>query len=157
MDDVIELGYAIQLETFKGQLLRDPKLSKKRAKKFQEVENKLSAIQKKTTNDTIISQLEDIRIAASSYKTNMNKILKNYQSLTDLGKKRSMAGNEVLETAEIAAIAGIGETLKSAANVDQLLHNSAKMLVIGGIIGTLISLVIMVLITRGITRPISNH
>jgi methyl-accepting chemotaxis protein len=156
MDNVAELGYAIQLETIKGQLLRDPKIIEEAAKTFQEVENELSAIQKKTTEDATISQLEDIRMAGSSYKTNMHKLLKSFQSLTDLGKKRTLAGNEALETAKVAANAGIGETMKSAVNVDRVLNNSAKMLIFGGIIGILVSILISVLITTGITKPINS-
>ncbi|MEW6658092.1 MAG: methyl-accepting chemotaxis protein [Thermodesulfobacteriota bacterium] len=156
MDNVAELGYAIQLETIKGQLLREPKIIVEATKTFQEVENELSAIQKKTTEDATISQLEDIRIAGSSYKTNMQKLLTSFQSLTNLGQKRTLAGNEALETAKVAANAGIGETMKSAVNVDQVLTNSARMLISGGIIGILVCLLISVLITKGITKPINS-
>ncbi len=155
MDNVVELGYAIQLDTNKGQLLRDPKIIEEASKKFQEVENELSSIQKKTTKDETISQLEDIRIAGSDYKTHMNKLLKSFQTLTDLGQKRAQAGNAALETAKVAANSGIGETVKSAANVDQVLSNSAKMLIFGSIIGVLVSLLVIVLITQGITKPIN--
>lgn len=155
MDNVVELGYAIQLDTNKGQLLRDPKIIEEASKKFQEVENELAAIQKKTTKDETISQLEDIRIAGSDYKTHMNKLLKSFQTLTDLGQKRAQAGNAALETAKVAANSGIGETVKSAANVDQVLSNSAKMLIFGSIIGVLVSLLVIVLITQGITKPIN--
>jgi methyl-accepting chemotaxis protein len=116
----------------------------------------LAAIQKKTSDSGNLSQLEDIRIAGSDYKTNMNKLLKSFQSLTNLGQKRTLAGNEALETVKVAANAGIVETMKSAVNVDQVLTNSAKMLVFGGIIGILVSLLISVLITKGITKPINN-
>jgi len=156
MDNVAELGYAIQLDTIKGQLLRDPKIIEEAAKKFQEVENELSAIQKKTTEDATISQLEDIRIAGSDYKTNMYKLLKSFQSLTNLGQKRTLAGNEALETAKVAANAGIGETMKSAVNVDQVLSNSAKMLIFGSIVGVLASLLVIIVITQGITKPINT-
>ncbi len=156
MNDVVELGYAIQLETMKGQLLRDPKIITEAAKKFQEVENELSAIQKKTSKDETISLLEDIRIAGADYKTHMRKLLTCFQSLTDLGQKRTLAGNEALETAKVAANAGIGETVKSAANVNQVLTNSAKMLIFGAIIGILVSILISVLITTGITKPINT-
>ena len=141
MNTVVELGYTIQLETGKAQLLRDPKLIEEAAKKFNEVENELSAVEKKTTEDTAISQLEDIRIAAANYKTNMKKLLAGYVALAELGQKRDRVGNEILEMVKVTANAGIGETMKSAVNVDHVLHGSARMLVIGAIIGALLSLV----------------
>jgi methyl-accepting chemotaxis protein len=156
MNDVIQLVYVIQLDTLKGQLIRDPKIIEESAKKFEEMENTLNAIQKKTTSDTTISQLEDIRMAGASYKTNMKKLVANYTSLTDLGKKRGITGNAVSTSAEVTAVAGIDETLKSAAGVEIILNRSSKILLIVGIIGILSSLALIIFITRGITRPIGR-
>ncbi|MFH0728806.1 MAG: methyl-accepting chemotaxis protein [Pseudomonadota bacterium] len=156
MSEVIQIGYVIQLDTGKGQLLKDPKIIEESAKKFVEIENILTATQKKTTNDTSISQLEDIRLAGSSYKTNMKKLIISYTALTELGKKRSETGKAVSVSAENTAVSGIDETLKSAANVERILNNSNKIILIGGIIGFLISLALIFIITRGITRPIGR-
>jgi len=156
MNNVVELCYSIQLETNKAQLLRDANLLDEAAKKFNEVENELSAVQKKTVEDLAISQMEDIRLAGANYKTNMKKLVASYLTLAELGRKRELVGNEVLEMAKVTANAGIGETTKSAENVDQVLHKSARMLITGAIIGVLLSLVVMVLITRGITGPINS-
>jgi methyl-accepting chemotaxis protein len=156
MNNVVEQGYAIQLETNKGQLLRDTKIIEEAAKKFNEVDNELSQVQKKTEGDTAISQLEDIRMAVSNYKSNMKKLLAGYASLAELGRRRTQVGNEVLEMAIVTANSGIGETARSAENVDQVLTKSARLLVLGAVIGSLLSLLMMVLITRGITRPINS-
>ncbi|MFZ5453514.1 MAG: methyl-accepting chemotaxis protein [Thermodesulfobacteriota bacterium] len=155
MRNAVELSYVIQLETAQGQLLRNPKIIEEAAKKFNEVENELSQVQKKTKEDEAISQLEDIRIAGANYKTNMKRLLANYVALAELGQKRHKVGSEVLEMAKVTASAGIGETTKSAENVDRVLNNSSRMLVFGAIIGVLLSVIMMVLITRGITKPIN--
>ena len=154
MNDVIQLGYAIQLDTLKGQLIKDPQVIEKSTKKFEEIENSLNAIQKMPGSKSSVSQLEDIRLAGSSYKTNMKKLVTNSTALTDVGKKRSVTGNAVATSAETTAVAGIDETLKSAANVESILKNSSKVLFIGGILGLLISITLIFLITQGIVRPI---
>ncbi len=154
MNDVIQLGYVIQLDTLKGQLTKDPQMIEKSAKKFEEMENTLKTIQKKTSSKASISQLEDIRMAGSSYKTNMKKLVASSTALADLGKKRSTIGNAVSASAEETAVEGIGETLKSASSVESILNSSSKILFIGGIIGLLISIALIFLITQGIVRPI---
>ena len=156
MDELIQLVYVIQLDTLKGQLTMDTQIIEESAKKFVEMENTLIAIQKKTTSDTTIAQLEDIRMASASYKTNMKKLVAKYVDLTDLGKKRSVTENAVLTSAETIAVAGIDETIKSAASVEYILGSSSKILLVGGIIGILISLTLIFIITRGITRPIGR-
>jgi methyl-accepting chemotaxis protein len=153
MNDVIQLGYVIQLDTLKGQLTRDPQLIEKSAKKFEEVENSLKAIQKKSSKASI-SQLEDIRMAGASYKTNMKKLVASSVSLTDLGNKRIITGNAVSASAEATAVAGIDETLRSASSVESILNTSSKVLLIGGLVGLLISITLIFFITQGIIRPI---
>ena len=156
MNDVIQIGYVIQLDTLKGQLVRDPRIIEESAKKFEEMENALNGIQKNSTSDTTISQLEDIRISTSSYKTNMKKLVANYAAMTDLCKKRSTIANALTASAEATAVAGIDETVKGAASVESILGRAGKMLLTGGIIGIFICLTLIVMITRGITRPIGR-
>jgi methyl-accepting chemotaxis protein len=156
MNDVIQLGFVIQMDTLKGQLVRDPRIIEESAKKFEEMENTLSAIQKKITSDTGMSQLEDIRMAGASYKTNMKKLVANYSTMTDLGKKRGVTSNALSASAEATAVAGIDETIKSAASVENVLIRSRNILIIGGIVGIFISLALIILITRGITKPIGR-
>jgi methyl-accepting chemotaxis protein len=153
MNDVIQLGYVIQLDTLKGQLTREPQMIEKSAKKFEEMENSLNAIQKKS-GKAGLSQLEDIRMAGSSYKTNMKKLVASSIALTDLGKKRLATGNAVSASAEGTAIAGVDETLKSASGVESILNSSSKILFIVGIIGLLVSVTLVFFITQGIVRPV---
>jgi methyl-accepting chemotaxis protein len=154
MNDVIQLVYVIQLDTVKGQLIRDPQMIENSAKKFTEMENSLNTIQKMTTSNTSRNQLEDIRLAGASYKTNMKKLVANYTAMTDLGKKKGVTGNAVLTAAEATAVAGIDETLKSATSVEQILKRSSLILLIAGLIGVCISLALIFFITQGIVRPI---
>ena len=153
MNDVIQLGYVIQLDTLKGQLTKDPQTIEKSAKKFGEMENLLQAIQKKSSKNSI-AQLEDIRLASSSYSTNMKKLVASSVALTELGKKRSTVGNGVSASAEATAVAGIDETLKSANSVESILKSSSRILFIGGIVGLLVSITLIFFITRGIVGPI---
>ena len=153
MNDVIQLGYVIQLDTLKGQLIRDPQIIEKSSKKFEEIENSLKSIQKKSSKANM-SQLEDIRLAVSSYKTNMKKLVASSVSLTDLGSKRVITGNAVSASAEATAVAGIDETLKSASSVESILNTSSKILLIAGVAGLFISIALIFFITQGIVRPI---
>ncbi|MFZ3045786.1 MAG: hypothetical protein WA151_07710, partial [Desulfatirhabdiaceae bacterium] len=156
MNEVIQIGYVIQLDTGRGQLIRDLSIIEESVKKFEEMENILNTVQKNTTSDTGISQLEDIRMACSSYKTNMKKLITGYTELTTLGQKRGATGNALSASAENTAVAGIDETLTSASNVESVLVKSGGILLASGTIGILISLALMIIITRGITKPIAG-
>jgi len=156
MNEVIVLGYVIQLDTMLSQLLKDPKVLSEAMAKFNEMENELSSVQKKTTDDVNIAQLEDVRLAAADYKNYMGKLLATSQQLTDLGKQREASENAVLEAAMVTSSTGIQDTTQKSGQVDQVLTRSIFLMVVGALIGALFSLGLSLLITRSITRPMGG-
>jgi methyl-accepting chemotaxis protein len=156
MNEVIQIVDVIRIDTLKGQLTRTPRIIEESTHKFEEMENALRAIQKKNTNGMVVSQIEDIRISASSYKTNMKKLAADYATLTDLIKKRNFIGNALSAAAEKTAVAGITETIQRSADVESTLNRSTFILIIGSIIGVVFCLVLIVIITRGISGPIGR-
>ncbi len=156
MNEVIHIVDAIRIDTLKAQLFRTPKMIEESAQKFEEMENVLRAIQKKTSSGTVLSQLEDIRISASSYKTNMKKLSAEYAALMDMGTMRNIIGDALTSAAEKTAVAGITETIQRAADVESSLNHSI-MIVIGiGMAGIIFCLVLTVILTRSITGPIGQ-
>ncbi|MEW6668283.1 MAG: methyl-accepting chemotaxis protein [Thermodesulfobacteriota bacterium] len=154
MTEVMELQSVIQLETSSGQLLRDPKMIEEAMKRFVDLENELNAIQKKSTQDSTINQLDEIRMAASSFSTNMKKLVVNFASLTDFTRKRRAAGEALSDAARAMAAAGIAETTSVAVGMAQSLSSSARKLLTGALLAILLGIGMMLLITRSITRPI---
>jgi methyl-accepting chemotaxis protein len=157
INDVINLGYVIQLDTGRSQLLRDQKVLGEAMAKFNEMENELNSIQKKTTDAANIGQLDDVRMAASDYKSQMGKLLATFQKLGALEKQRQIAENTVLQAAMTTATTGINDAAQKAGQVDQVLDRSIFMLFIGMAGGALFSLALSVIITRSITRPLAGY
>jgi methyl-accepting chemotaxis protein len=157
INDVISLDYVIQLDTARSQLLRDPKILSEAMSKFTEMENQLSSIQKKTTDTTNIGQLDDIRMTAADYKSQMGKMLATFQKLSELEKQRQIAENSVLQAAKVSATTGIDEAGKRAGQVEQILARSIFLLFVGICIGAILSLGLSVFVTRSITRPLAGY
>lgn len=81
MNEIMDLGSAIQLETALAQLHRQPQLLVGAMAKFQEMENDLNSLQKKSIDPANIGLLEDIRMAASDYKSSMKKLVAIFATL----------------------------------------------------------------------------
>jgi methyl-accepting chemotaxis protein len=156
INDVIILDYVIQLDTARSQLLRDQKGLSEAMAKFNEMENQLNSIQKKTTDATNIGQLDDVRMAASDYKSQMVKLLATFQKLGELEKKRRSAENTVLQAAMVTATTGIDKAGKRADQVDRILAHSIYLLFMGICIGAILSFALSMFITRSITRPLAG-
>jgi methyl-accepting chemotaxis protein len=157
INDVITLDYVIQLDTARSQLLRDPKILSEAMAKFIEMENQLNSIQKKTTDTNNIGQLDDVRMAATDYKSQMGKMLTTFQRLSALEKQRQTAENTVLQAAMVSANTGIDEAGKRAGQVDQVLARSIFLLFMGICVGAVLSLALSMFITRSITRPLAGY
>jgi methyl-accepting chemotaxis protein len=157
INDVINLDYVIQLDTGRSQLLRDPKILTEAMAKFNEMENQLSSIQKKTTDANNIGQFDDIRMSATDYKSQMAKMVATFQKLSELEKQRQIAENTVLKAAMVSASTGIDEAGKRAGQVDQILARSIFLLFVGILIGAVLSIALSMFITRSITRPLAGY
>ena len=157
INDVISLDYVIQLDTARSQLLRDPRILSEAMAKFIEMENQLSSIQNKTTDTTNIGQLDDVRLAAADYKSQMGKMLATFKKLSELEKQRQIAGNAVLQATKVSATTGIDEAGTRAGQVDQVLARSIFLLFVGICIGAILSLALSMFITRSITRPLAGY
>jgi methyl-accepting chemotaxis protein len=157
INDVISLDYVIQLDTVLSQLLRDHKMLNEAMVKFNEMENQLNSIQKKTTDATNIGQLDDVRMAAADYKSQIGKMLATFQKLSALEKQRQIAENTVLQAAMVSATNGIDEAGKRAGQVEQVLGHSIFVLFVGICIGAILSFVLSMFITRSITRPLAGY
>jgi methyl-accepting chemotaxis protein len=120
------------------------------------MENVLRAIQKKTSSGTVLSQLEDIRISTSSFKTNMKKLSAEYAALIDIGKKRNIIGDALSSAAEKTAVAGITETIQRAADVESSLNHSITIVIGIGVVGIIFCLMLTVILTRSVTGPIGQ-
>ncbi len=157
INEVISLDYAIQLDTGRAQLLRDPKILSEAMSKFNEMENQLNSIQKKTTDTANIGQLDDVRMAAADYKSQMGKLLATFQKLADLEKQRQASENTVLQAAMASANSGIDEAGKRAGQVDQVLARSIFLLFVGICVGAVLSLALSMFVTRSITGPLAGY
>ena len=157
INDVINLGYVIQLDTARSQLIREQKVLSEAMAKFNEMENELNGIQKKTKDDANIGQLDDVRMAASDYKSHMGKLLATFKKLGDLEKRRQAAGNTVLQAVTVTAATGIEEAGTGASRVDQVLTRSIFLLCVGMLLGAILSLGLSLYITRSITRPLAGY
>ena len=157
INDVISIDYVIQLDTARSQILRDPKILSEAMGKFNEMENRLSSMQKKATDTMNIGQLDDVRMAASDYENHMKRLLSTFQKLSDLEKHRQIAGDTVLQAAMITANTGIESAEKKAGRVDQVLARSTFLLFAGIIVGMILSLALSIFITRSITKPLAGY
>ncbi len=155
-NDLIDIGNAVIIGTWKSQFRRDPVL-------FTETEEKLGGIYKlvdevllKVTQKVNKDQLEAIRHDAKLYEEQMEGFLKTWQEREEVGKKRGEMADIVLDLAKKTAELGMNDTTAGSSKAEKALAAASTVMVSGLTLGTIIAILLAVFITIGITSAITK-
>ncbi|WP_319416148.1 methyl-accepting chemotaxis protein [Marispirochaeta aestuarii] len=156
INNIIELGNAIRISNFRGQLYIDPAIINGGVANFNTMDSLLSEIREITVEPQDLQELDDIKVAADTYKGGMQNILASYKRLAELNEGRIAAGNDALTAAQDTARAGLEGTAERTDRALSLVNLTFTIVVAGIILVILISVVIALALTRMITRALSQ-
>lgn len=154
ISEIVTLGNSLWISNFKFQTLSDPKFIEEGLKLSEDIEKKLDELKAKATIELDKQDLEEIAIAANSYKQSIVKYLENWRALRELEKKCGAIGDQIVATAKGTALAGMGQANEIADTNASSLSRSSFVVMAGLGAVMVIGIVLIFLITRGITRPI---
>jgi methyl-accepting chemotaxis protein len=152
--DVVSLANRVWISNFKFQTLADPKIIEDGLKLLVDIEKKLEELKSKAAIGLDRDDLEEIGIAATSYKESIIKFLDNWRALQDLEKKLGATGDVIVTTAKGTALGGMGQANEIADTAASSLSRSSIVVITGLAAVIIIGILLAFLMTRGITKPI---
>lgn len=153
-NDVIDMGNAIRVANWRAQAERDPANFEKAIEVFKPgpVLDELDKITKDPANK---KQIEECRKAAEGYVHAMKGFLADWKELNlKVAVERGEVAEKVLGKAQSTARLGIDNTKIGAEGAATALSFANWVLIFGLGIAMLVGIVLAVVITLGITRPI---
>ncbi len=154
INDVIDLGNDTRIKNFRARALGQPAIFQEAQENFPKMEQLLDEIRKTTRQEANLRQLDTIRTAANAYKTNMLDYGANWARLNEINRLRTDVGTEVLRAAKQTAVAGMEHTITIADEAVANLRTAETVMMVGLAIAALIGIVVAIVLTRSITRPI---
>jgi len=154
INDVIDLGNAVRLANFKGQAMRDLGMIQGALKNFDDMGHKIAQLRPITTLPAAITALNETSKSAETYKQAMLGLVKNWQAMDELGKKRNSAAEAVLKAAEETSTYGVKTTEELTHEASKSLSASSTIMAIGLVAALIIGVIVAVFITKGITGPV---
>ena len=152
----MEMGNSVRLAVWRSQAERDPKLIEGAQPTF-DVRNKAFQDLKVITHlDVDLKEIDDTQTAATEYKNAMNSLLANWRAREEVAKKRSETAQSVLDKAQEIAGAGMDQATEIATGAANALSRSSSIMVIGLFAALVVSILMAIFITRGITQPLKN-
>ncbi|MEI8344761.1 MAG: methyl-accepting chemotaxis protein [Candidatus Omnitrophota bacterium] len=155
-NEIIDIGNAIVIGTWKSQFRRDPELFIQTKIRFEEAYKLLDWLKVRTAQEANLKQIEQCRAASKTYETCMENFLKNWVAREDIGKRRGVVAQEVLDKAKATAQLGMDDTTKGSGDAAKALGASSMIMIVGLTIGTIIAILLALVITKGITGPINR-
>jgi methyl-accepting chemotaxis protein/carbonic anhydrase len=156
VNDIIDLGNATRVACFKSQALRDPKLIEAGLENFEKMQPKFQALRKITRAAEDLKRIDETESAANEYKSAMTQLHAAWLTLEEIGRKRGAVGDAVLQQSQDVASAGIKHTTEIAKASKESLASASRIVVIGLMVATVVSIFLAVVITRGITKPLNR-
>ena len=156
MNTIVNYGNSIVSGTWRAIAMRDSKLFQETQKLFESVNVKLDELRKVTVDPEETKLIDECGNAAKEYLACMDAFLKAWTDREELNKTRAPVAAKLLTTAQEAALTGVDETAKGAKIAVSTLTGGIWMMIVGLSIGTFLSIVLALIITRSITKPIKR-
>ena len=156
VNDIIDLGNATRLQTYKSQALREPKLIENAMANFDTMKTKFDALRPITRLSEDITRIDQTEKAATEYKSAMTTFLSNWFELQELSKKQEDVAKQVIEACKNTSDDGIQGTKNISRETVSSLGLASTVMVIGLVVATLLGISVAYFISRAITRPIEK-
>jgi len=156
VNDIIDLGNSSRIGAFKSQAMRSPQVMEDALKNFPKIDAKFEDLKKITRQPADLKRIDEIITAGNSYKNTMVTFLENWKVLQDLGNKRGVAGQAVIDACKTTADAGMQATDRIAKGAVESLSSASTMMIIGLIVALVVGILVAVFITRSITGPVNR-
>jgi len=154
-NDIVDIGNAIIVGTWKAQFRRSPEIFNEAKAKFSKVDVKLDELRGMSPDAEETRQIEACVAAGAAYKGNMDRFLTGWLKREDIAKQRGTAAAQVLSEAHTTALAQLDSTKAATKSAASNLQQSSTILLIGLIVALAIGISVAFFISRSIVKVLS--
>jgi methyl-accepting chemotaxis protein len=152
--EVTRIIGSIRMAYYRATALRTPKILQDTLKDFDTIATLLDKVRSTTTQEGDLRHIADIKKGLDGYRDGVNTVLKNWQTLEELGKKRAQASETMVAAATAVAVAGVKETQELTTAASQSLSSASTIMAVGLLVALILGVVVAYVITKGITGPV---
>jgi methyl-accepting chemotaxis protein len=156
LNDIVDLGNAVRIARFKSEALRDFQFAEDALANFDGIKALLDKSRAVTHQEANLKQLDGIASAGTAYKSGINELVEQSKAATTLGVERLKSANDTLAQVQGISDAGLAATTERTNDAAATLQRASWTLLVGLGVATALGVVLGVVITRGITKPLNR-
>lgn len=154
LNDIIYLGNTTRRLAWRAQAVRDPEVITEAFPVFEEMTGKFSELRGITRSEHHRNLITQNQNAISNYHQAMQSLYDVWHERDAVEEQRSMLGDSMMVYAQNLASAGITQTQRIADNAATALSASSIVMIIGLLIAAVVGVILAVVLTRNILKPI---
>ena len=155
-NEIVDLGNAIIIGTWKSQFRRSPEIFNEAKSQFTKVDAKLAELRAMNPDAEEMRQIEACATAGAAYKANMDRFLVGWLKREDIAKKRAEAADKVLAEAKSSAAAQLASANKATDSAATSLQTASTTLIFGLIIAFVLGAGAAWIITSSIVKVLTG-
>ncbi|MBX7257217.1 MAG: MCP four helix bundle domain-containing protein [Candidatus Hydrogenedentes bacterium] len=152
--DILVDANKVRIAVWKGIAMRDSEAILEGAKGFDAILGKLDEMKKLTKLEADLNLIDQTKLAAQEYQESTNKFVELWDKRETLGTQRGKTAESVLASVQSIADERTETTQTAASNAETTLGRASTILLVGLLAASGIGIVLAILITLSITRPI---
>jgi len=156
INDIIDLGNDTRVKAFKSQALRDPAIMVEAQQNFPLIAAKLVEVRQITRLPRDLEELDGIKVGADGYSMAMEKFLRNWKELQDLGRQRDEVGGEVIAACRVLQEAAEEATTEISTDAAANLAVASTGTLVGLAVALVVGVLLAFFMVRSITGPINR-
>jgi len=156
VNDFLSAFGSVRIGYWKAQAQRDSKLAAEADKLFDPINKKLQDLRGMTADDQSQKLVDDISKLVSAYRESMKQTTALAAACEDLAAKRVPHAVKVKEATQTTAASGITEATTRSTEAASALSTAARIMIIGLVVAFAAGVLLALVITRGITKPINR-
>ena len=155
-NDVLDIGNATRVAAFKSQALRDPATMRAGIRGLDVLADMYADLREITRLEADLEAIANTERAGKAYGAAMERFLTEWETLQEIGAKRTEAGHTLITAAKTTADAAMEATNGIATDCATSLARSTTIMVGGLIGGTIMAILAALYIARSITGPLGR-
>jgi methyl-accepting chemotaxis protein len=156
ISEIIDLGHEMRVTCFRAQAMRDAKLVDEAIGYVGKLEAKLAELRKITRQDINLKRLDEIQAGVANYRVAMTDLQKAWLNQEQIDQDRNAVAAEGLAAAQKVANQGTEQVNEISKTAQRSLAGASTIVTVGLACAIALSLVLAVVITRGITKPLNR-
>ncbi|MBF4693792.1 methyl-accepting chemotaxis protein [Fusibacter ferrireducens] len=154
--EILNLNNNIRVKNQKGIASRDAAEIRSILNDFDNISLVIDEIEKITMQENNIQQLERIKTATGTYKSNMSIIANLFDELKSVGEKRLEIGNNLTAVAASIAQEGMQETKTGAIETIKAVNATTQVLLYGFVFALITGIVFNIYIVKSLVKGINQ-